>query len=174
MPRPPTWGPRRASVRVSHIAGAAGAEYGEAMKRHDALHPLSHDHQNALARALRLRRVRDADEAARRTERDSFVEFAATRLEPHFAEEEALLARAVTLVPEQDDLAAAHDRMLADHARMRASFETLRTTTGTPSGEELHAIGEQLTEHVRFEERELFELLQRSFQGERLAELVDA
>jgi hypothetical protein len=144
------------------------------MKRHDALHPLSHDHQNALARALRLRRVRDGDETERRAERDSFVEFAATRLEPHFVEEEALLARAVALAPEVAQLEQAHERMLDDHARLRESFDVLRATPDVPAGERLHEIGELLTTHVRFEERELFELLQQTFQGERLTELVDA
>ena len=143
------------------------------MKRHAALHSLSHDHQHALARALRLRRVREAGEDARRAERASFVEFATTQLAPHFEQEELLMERATLLLPQSTELQAARARMVAEHAAFRAEFTTLARDGGVPIGDELFALGEQLTGHIRFEERELFELLQREF-GDQLAGLVDA
>lgn len=142
------------------------------MKRHTALHSLSHDHQNALARALRLRRARDADADDRHAEVTSFLEFATTRLEPHFVEEERLLARAAALAPDSVAIAAGGARMAADHDSLRAAFTDL-ATAGVPTGDDLHALGEQLTAHIRFEERELFEVLQHDV-GDRLRELVDA
>jgi hypothetical protein len=144
------------------------------MKRHAALHPLSHDHQNALARALRLRRVRDGDAAARDAERRSFVAFANERLTPHFREEERLVARAVQLAPAVPALEVARARLLDEHERLRAGIAALDEAKDAPDGGDLHALGELLTAHVRFEERELFELLQREFDGDTLEELVHA
>jgi hypothetical protein len=143
------------------------------MKRHEALHPLSHDHQNALARALRLRRVRDSGEDARRAERTSFVEFANTRLLPHFEEEERLLERAAELAPASTALQAARDRMDVEHAAFRAEFARLERDADVPNGNVLYLLGEQLTAHIRFEERELFQLLQHEL-GDQLTDLVDA
>ncbi len=149
------------------------AQYGKDMKRHEALHPLSHDHQNALARALRLRRVRDSGEDARRDERTSFIEFATTRLVPHFEQEEQLLERAMHLAPSSAELQAARDRMDVEHAAFRAEFARMERDADAPNGNALYTLGEQLTAHIRFEERELFELLQREL-GAQLTELVDA
>lgn len=143
------------------------------MKRHEALHQLSFDHQHALARALRLRRARDGDDAARAAERSSFVEFAASSLEPHFVDEERIVASALEATEGAPTVAAAQARMLAEHAELRAAFRTLSEAGPVPRGEELFAIGQLLTDHIRFEERELFELLQVEL-GDRIVEVVDA
>ncbi len=143
------------------------------MKRHEALHPLSHDHQNALARALRLRKAADRDGAARRTEATAFLEFVDARIAPHFLEEEAMLDRAIG-ISGTDAIRQAREHLGDEHARLRASFEHLRAElrTGELDPELLHAVGQALTDHIRYEERELFEQLQQELDDHALHAIV--
>lgn len=132
--------------------------YSDGMRRHPALIPLSHDHHHALAQALRLRR---ADDVTAGAVRDAFLTYAAADLEPHFQVEERALERIASMV-ESPAIVRAQERMLADHATLRGCIEQLRANDdGAPSAVDLVALGEALATHVRFEERELFELLQR-------------
>jgi hemerythrin-like domain-containing protein len=145
------------------------------MKRHDALIPLSHDHQHALAQALRLQRSADGDLATQRATLAEFLQFTDASIETHFAEEELVLERAVE-TSGAPVLRAARDQMLAEHAWLRAKFVELRrmAESETEAGFDstlLRETGERLTAHVRYEERELFELLQTEL-GEQLTELV--
>jgi hemerythrin-like domain-containing protein len=141
------------------------------MKRHDALIPLSHDHQHALASALRLRRARDLASDERRAELDRFLHFAEQQLEPHFQQEEAVMAQ-VARTHDLPLLVEAGARLLDEHARLRKRFDVLRRTSGAPDPALLHETGVMLTDHIRFEERDLFELLQREL-GDDLVGVVD-
>lgn len=145
------------------------------MKRHTTLHPLSHDHQNALARALRLRRAADLDAADRRAAVDAFLEFVDDRITPHFREEEALLERAVAATG-LTTTATARERLLDEHAALTERFELLRTrrdTEGDLDRDLLRSVGQQLTDHIRFEERELFEQLQHELNDDQLRAVTD-
>lgn len=130
------------------------------MKRHPALIPFSHDHQNTLARALRLRRADALEPAERRDELDQFLEFARDRVLPHFAAEERAMLR-VRDIRRTDEIDAGHRRMLDEHADLRARIDELDQVDGDPDAALLQDTGTMLTQHVRFEERDLFELLQR-------------
>jgi quercetin dioxygenase-like cupin family protein len=118
------------------------------MKRHPALVPLSHDHQHGLVQARRLQQG----------DTDGFAEFFQRDLARHFRQEEEtvfpLLAEAGVEPPE---LA----RALLDHQRIRAGV-------ARPDA----ALGELLAEHIRLEERVLFETIQRVVPEERLAALL--
>lgn len=124
------------------------------MKRDPALVRLSHDHHRALAQALWLRRsiVGDAEGV-----RERFLNFWYEEAEPHFALEEEALAPACGR--HGAELAALADRMLVEHGELRAAVARLEAA-GAADLELLHALGDHLQRHVRFEERVLFPVLE--------------
>jgi Hemerythrin HHE cation binding domain len=130
------------------------------MKRSPQLAPLSRDHHVALEHALRLRRASEEDIGA------VVARFLAFLLGPgrsHFALEEALLAPEV---PEPHaDLAR---RMVDEHAEILRRAGALGQD---PCVVEARALGELLTRHVRFEEREVFPLLEAHLSGDRIREI---
>ena len=130
------------------------------MKRAVELAPLSRDHHVALEHALRLRRSSDDDVAAVVA---SFLAFLVTDGRAHFAQEEELLAPQVP-----DDHAGLAGRMVAEHDEVLRRAEALGRCPDVVSAREL---GELLSRHVRFEERELFPLLERRLPAPRLLEL---
>lgn len=119
------------------------------MKRTPELIPLSHDHHHALDVARRLRR---ADEHDLDDVRAYLDEFLRTRGAEHFDVEERMFT------PERcaDDprWAAAVARMLAEHEDIRARAATVTDVAAA------HALGDALHDHVRFEERELFAIVE--------------
>ena len=137
------------------------------MKRNANLIPLSHDHHVALEHALRLRRA-TADSVEAVVAR--FVAFFAAEGEPHFAREEAVLLPVLPAGAEH-----ARERLLADHTEIRRRAAELREHPDAAAAAEL---GQLLSAHVRFEERELFPLLEARLPSAVLADvgrrLVDA
>lgn len=125
------------------------------MRRSAALAPLSRDHHDALVIAMMLARARDATAQACAM---LFADFIGEHEARHFALEESVLLPALPPGARGRQLA---DRVLADHRDLRAAAEHLRLP-GTPSAEELHALGARLRAHVQLEERELFPYLEDS------------
>jgi Hemerythrin HHE cation binding domain len=116
------------------------------VKRSAALTPLSHDHQHALDAALWLRRTGDADAIAR------FREFFDREGRRHFDIEERLILPA--LPGDDPEWAPGVARVRSDHAAIRAAADSELTEA------DARALGERLNDHVRFEERTLFALLE--------------
>ncbi len=115
------------------------------MKRSEQLKSLSHEHHHALFIAKRLR---DEGEAAA----SAFVEFWNSEGEVHFRiEEEVLLPGSGLDGPGSDRDVA---RMLDEHLDIRR--RVIRVLDGQVSATEFGELGTALTDHVRFEERELF------------------
>jgi quercetin dioxygenase-like cupin family protein len=139
------------------------------VKRHTALIPLSHDHHDALVAARRLRRAADGpDPAAGAT---AFLAFFDSATVPHFREEEELLFPSVVACEETREPVVA---ALLEHQRLHASAAQLREVVGSGSVDcalmrELSAL---LESHVRFEERQLFPLIERLLADETLARLA--
>jgi hemerythrin-like domain-containing protein len=130
------------------------------MKRSPELAPLSRDHHVALEAALRLRRA-DA-----RTVQDAaahFGDFFEAHGRRHFELEETVLAS--EMPPDQ------LQRMLAEHVELRRRADELARAAEVAGANEL---GELLAAHVRFEEREVFPLLEERLSPARLAELGQA
>ncbi len=129
------------------------------MKRHTKLQDLSRDHYAALKLALHAKRAalsgeRDQVDAAADTCRFAF----ANELEPHFVvEENDILPR--LLVAGQVDLVR---RTEDEHALLRALAVALEKRDAAV----LLRFSEALTDHVRFEERELFEAMERHLAAE--------
>jgi hemerythrin-like domain-containing protein len=130
------------------------------VKRSPSLIPLSHDHHHALVAARRLRLAADRDDAA--AEAAAFARFFSEESVPHFREEEERLFPLVAFSDEARPLVV---RALLEHQQLHALVRELS------SGERarLHEAAELLEAHVRFEERELFPLIERLL-GDRLAD----
>ncbi|MBX3679180.1 hemerythrin domain-containing protein [Cognatazoarcus halotolerans] len=134
------------------------------MKRADALLKLSREHHTALSIAQRARRALAEGVAG---EIESVAAAAARRfaaeLEPHFLDEERWLLPALAGAGE-DRLV---DRTLDEHHRLRVLAAAL------PDGgaDALAAFAQLLSDHVRFEERELFECAQARIPADELARL---
>lgn len=121
----------------------------------------------ALEAALRLRRatLEDVDSAVAR-----FGDFFAQQGRRHFEIEEELLLPAGHPDERWADMSA---RVLREHELVRGMAERLLGGSLTPPErvEVANELGVLLQEHVRFEERELFELLEELLESPRLSEL---
>ena len=84
----------------------------------------------------------------------------------HFAAEETVLFPAARQFQELISLV---EELVADHASLRESFS--RAESRQLSAEEVAALAEQLAAHIRKEERQLFETMQRLMGAEELADL---
>lgn len=117
------------------------------MKRHPALHSLSHEHHQALVLALRIGKAVDntEDTAALLA---SVPPFFHANLEPHFQVEERDLFPALTAAGQ----AALVARTAAEHAEMRGLLRQIEAG----DSQALAAFGVLLKAHVQFEEKELF------------------
>lgn len=134
-------------------------------KRDPALIPLSHDHHHALVIAMLLRRA--TSDTAPGTRR-AFLDFWRFECSEHFRIEEQILFPAHAQNAGEDDplLRRAHD----DHQAIRAMADELATTEST-AGARLVELGDTLSAHVRFEERELFPAIEQGLSTERLAQV---
>jgi iron-sulfur cluster repair protein YtfE (RIC family) len=134
------------------------------MKRHPALEELSRDHHQALVVAQRLKR---ADDASAEQARSGFLDYWQREGRDHFREEEEILLPALARFtdPHQPLIG----RVLRDHVSIR---RRARQLCGGASLAELRGLGEELAEHVRREERELFPLIERVMPEPELRQLV--
>lgn len=135
------------------------------MKRHDALAPLSRDHHHALVVAQRLKR---AGEATAANARQAFLEYWRADGQRHFREEEDILLP--SFAGYGDPEAPIVARVLIDHVRIRRLADEVAAER-PPIGV-LQALGEQLGDHVRREERELFPLIEQALPEAELKRLV--
>jgi len=123
------------------------------MKRAVALQPLSRDHLKSLLAAKRLREATDVVAASR-----DFLAFWESDGQHHFRVEEEVLLPGWALHCPVDRVAVA--RMLEEHLAIRRGV--LRAAAAEASIEELAELGQLLDDHVRFEERELFPMIEEA------------
>jgi hypothetical protein len=136
------------------------------MKRSAALAPLSRDHHHALDAALRLRRATPADTGAAV---EHFLAFWNVDGARHFGIEERHLLGA--LGPEDREWRSAVDRVERDHADIRAMAAAIAAGPREEQTELAHRLGGRLRDHVRFEERQLFRLLEARLPDDELRRL---
>ena len=134
------------------------------MQRSDELAPLSREHHVALEVALRLKRATDADAAQAQA---AFLAFFEDEAREHFRAEEELLLPAFVRHAADDDPDVV--RVLDEHGAIRRRAQDLAESAGT--AEELRALGELLTGHVRHEERTLFPRIEATLTRDELAAL---
>jgi hypothetical protein len=130
------------------MAAACGPATLTGMNRAPELIPLSHDHHQALFVALQLRRATPATLDAALAALHAFWEGGGAA---HFAAEEAWFVPGLSDAPGWDDAVA---RMLDEHADLRARIAAVGDLAGA------HELGDRLRDHVRFEERELFGMVE--------------
>ena len=133
------------------------------MKRSPELTPLSHDHHQALFVAQRLKRTEEVEEG-----RECFLGFWHSQGRRHFAIEEEILLPGWVEADEAADREPAA-RLAAEHLAIR--IRARRIERGGIALEELHELGELLERHVRFEERELFPLIESRLPDDAIARL---
>jgi hemerythrin-like domain-containing protein len=135
------------------------------MKRVEALRPLSRDHHKALVAAIRLREATDVAQGSA-----AFLEFWREHGRHHFRVEEEVLLPCWAMHGEMDE--AAVRRMLDEHLLIRR--DVLRLESGGVALGDLSQLGRRLTDHVRFEERQLFPLIEEQLAPDALADLAAA
>ena len=136
------------------------------LKRREELQALSEDHHNALVIALRCRRLAAGSFDVDRAEYwASVVEFYALQIVPHFEVEETYLLPALRALGETEMA----ERILEEHERLRAMIGD-----AVPDDSTLNAFGQLLDDHIRYEERVVFEATQDRMAPELLAEIQRA
>jgi hemerythrin-like domain-containing protein len=136
------------------------------MLRDPNLVPLSRQHQHALALCVRIHRAAlssPAEVAAWQSEIQQHFE---QEIRYHFAAEEAHLFPAAR---QYSELASLVDELLAEHQQLREYFA--QASAAKLDGEGVRRFAEKLSGHIRREERQLFEELQRCMAPPMLAEI---
>ncbi len=126
------------------------------MLRDKNLIPLSHQHQHALALCVRIDRaspIADGDVAPWQAE---IAQIFKTEIVIHFAAEEEIIFPEAQRFAEMNPLV---EDLLSDHAALRAAFEV--AVAHNMSAQDISAIAQRLSGHIRKEERQLFERLQQ-------------
>ena len=136
------------------------------MLRDKSLIPLSHQHQHALALCVRLDRALQAGEVNPEAWRVEIQQIFEQEIGIHFAAEEKEVFPSAARYPELTPLV---DDLLGEHTVLRDLFvqscsrildaATLRTLTDTLAG------------HIRKEERQLFEGMQKLMSATELADI---
>jgi len=123
------------------------------MKRSSTLQPLSREHHTALTLAKACGRAAQSGDAATVSQAcQRVIRAFSTELNPHFLIEEQSLLPLLQTTETQ----ALVQRTLADHQELRGLLDGLQQN----DAEALRRFGECLAAHVRFEERDLFPVIE--------------
>ena len=133
------------------------------MLRDKNLVPLSRQHQHALALCVRIHRAALASPAEVEAWQSEIQQHFEQEIQHHFGAEEAYLFPAARRFPE---LSALVEELIADHARLRQYFA--QSAARTLDGPALRQFAETLSSHIRKEERQLFEGMQKQMKPEEL------
>ena len=136
------------------------------MLRDKSLIPLSRQHQHALALCVRIERSMPIDDTKLEGWQAEIAQQFEAEIQVHFAAEEQILFPAARAFGELNPLV---EELLTDHQWLRACFA--RAEARQSSQDELLAFARRLSEHVRKEERQLFERLQELMPQAELATL---
>src|SRR5579872_4585180 len=126
------------------------------MLRDKNLIPISRQHQHALALCVQLDRAIRAGEIDLEAWQAEIQQQFESEIAVHFAAEEEILFPAAANFTE---LQALIEELLADHAVLRDYFARAAARDVNLQG--LADFGEKLAQHIRKEERQLFEGMQR-------------
>jgi len=134
------------------------------MLRDKSLIPLSRQHQHALALCVRISRAHLSTPAELKAWQSEVEQHFALEIQYHFAAEEEHL---FPTARRYGDLGPLVDELVAEHARLRKYFA--RAKARELEGPELRQFAETLSTHIRKEERQLFEEMQKHMTAEELA-----
>ncbi len=140
------------------------------LKRHSSLIPLSHDHQTGLLLAMILKKetpqyrgMPGTTEGKLKLLKERFD----VELKPHFDKEENILFPMITGRVEEIDVLI--DELIGDHNKLRVWITEAKE--GASLYDDLDKIGNLLDDHIRKEERKLFQLVQENFSEDELKEI---
>ena len=136
------------------------------MLRDKSLIPLSRQHQHALALCVRLDRAIQAGEVNLEAWLAEIAQIFQQEISIHFAAEERDLFPLAEQFPQLRPLVK---ELLEEHATLRDLFARARLQTLGQN--ELSAFAVALAQHIRKEERQLFEGMQKIMSTEQLAVL---
>jgi hemerythrin-like domain-containing protein len=136
------------------------------MLRDPNLVPLSRQHQHALALCVRINRAGLASPAEVKAWQSEVQQHFDQEIRYHFAAEEAHLFPAARQYPE---LVSLVEELLAEHTQLREYFA--QSSAGALDGAGVRRFAEILSGHIRKEERQLFEELQRRMTTPMLAKI---
>jgi hemerythrin-like domain-containing protein len=134
------------------------------MLRDKSLIPLSHQHQRALALCVRIDRAQPIPDRDLEAWQAEIEQHFRQGIGVHFSAEEQVLFPAARHFSELISLV---DELIAEHALLRESFSRAEARSMTSEG--LPAFAQQLSAHIRKEERQLFERMQQSMSREDLS-----
>lgn len=126
------------------------------MLRDKNLIPLSHQHQHALALCVRIERASPIAEADLPVWQAEIALFFENEIKFHFAAEEDILFPAACQFGELTSLVK---ELISEHAELRREFND--AVAKEMSAGHLKAFASRLSNHIRKEERRLFESLQQ-------------
>lgn len=142
------------------------------MKRHPGLIPFSHDHHDGLVLAQRLLQGRSKSPRSQwpadlEGQRDRVLGFFADHLSHHLAGEEAILFPLARR--HLGDQAALVDELQQEHEDLRRGLQQLASVEGPQLQKWLEDWARLLHDHIRKEERQLFQSMQERVPEEYLA-----
>jgi hemerythrin-like domain-containing protein len=145
--------PRRDIIRISGL-----------MLRDQNLVPLSRQHQHSLALCVRLARAGQITEVDLEAWQAEIAQQFEQEISIHFAAEEQEVFPRAAEFPEMQALVG---ELLGEHAVLRGLFA--RAGTRDLDRAALADFGEKLAAHIRKEERQLFEAMQKRMDANQLA-----
>jgi len=134
------------------------------MLRDKNLVPLSRQHQHALALCVRIDRVSPISDSDLDACQAEMARHFRAEINVHFAAEEAVLFPVARGFRGLNPLV---EELLSDHTWLRKHFADAEARK--LSAEEIAAFARRLSEHIRKEERQLFERLQQLIEAEEFA-----
>lgn len=136
------------------------------MLRDKNLIPLSHQHQRALALCVRIDRSLDTGKADISSWQQEIELHYSQEIRFHFAAEEQVLFPSAARFAELEALV---EELRAEHESLRGFFG--RATDRKMGRPDLGEFAKLLSSHIRKEERQLFEAMQKLMQPEEMASI---
>jgi hemerythrin-like domain-containing protein len=130
------------------------------VRRHPALVPLSQEHRHELAQARRLLRAASAEPEERLAVASAYIDAFFAETVEHFRREEGIL---FPLYLRHAGSTPMLERILREHMQLHGLARALRAAAaaGDIPPEALRTLGDLLRDHVRVEEGELFDAIER-------------
>jgi hemerythrin-like domain-containing protein len=139
------------------------------MLRDKNLIPLSHQHQHALALCVRIDRAFQAGDVELEPWLAELQQIYEQEIGIHFAAEEKEIFPAAQRFANLQPIV---DELLREHDLLREYF--VKTATRTMSADDLNQLAQTLSAHIRKEERQLFEGMQKEMSAEELSQVGTA
>jgi hemerythrin-like domain-containing protein len=133
-------------------------------RRADALLPLTHDHHHALVQVRQLRLAGEGSDEDRLRAGSEFIRFFYGETIKHFHEEEEVV---LPLIVDAVDLRPVIERVVWEHVQIHGLVRGLQRETEAEvvSKERVLTLAGTLEEHIRFEEKVVFPLVEREVPG---------